>query len=246
MCGDDHTAGVEDGDVFDSVDDHHGLQSQWWRSKLVANGTALSGLQADSADHDASRSRRPSGRGEAMQEALETKTPTGEQVQRHNRHSLECSLGSAIPLRISERAAPAYQTTKTLQFGADSTDSADGGRERSVSECGKRQEPVLKLVSTTSTPAAQVGPPSCTRSGKADVQPSIGATSSWRIPLERSDDDSSTSTRSRKTYRQTFRSPVHRIDVEGQTFRSTFCIYIPTCWTFRSAVLKLLWAFRPQ
>ena len=51
MCGDDHTAGVEDGTVFDCSDHYYCLQSQWWRNKLVADGTALlAGLERTMAD----------------------------------------------------------------------------------------------------------------------------------------------------------------------------------------------------
>ena len=46
MCGDDRTAGVEDGTVFDKFDEQQGLQTQRNDHQLVADGTALLGLQA--------------------------------------------------------------------------------------------------------------------------------------------------------------------------------------------------------
>ena len=123
MCGDDRTAGVEDGTVFDKFDEQQGLQTQRNDHQLVADGTALLDLQVDSVGHVAGRSRRPSGRGEVMQAVLEAIFPLGEPLQRCNSHSLECSSGSANTLRIGERAARASRTMKALRNDAVSDDS---------------------------------------------------------------------------------------------------------------------------
>ena len=137
MCGDDRTAGVEDGTVFDEFDEQQGLQTQRNDHQLVADGTTLLGLQADSVGHDAGRSRGPSGRGEVMQAILEATFLTSEPRQRYNSHSLECSSSSANTWRIGELAVRAFRTMKALRNDAVSDDQGSCRREQTVSKCGK-------------------------------------------------------------------------------------------------------------